>query len=224
MFWDNYSHWQDAELAWDQKAKTCEISHPLKILSTLPKMPGIAEPGIKRKGLFYLLRSVRKKIFWRHFFRSPIRYGWQLFRSYLKKKTINERAIFFSTASHRKKSFLITLQRIYSSAFRIAINRLNAPLTGSPINASTTQSIPSAASALSESALTPPLSRQSSSGSPPSTTSAKRFLTQSLKTQNATSASSSPPAKCLSKCSATGEIWSEPKGSASDSMGVSATR
>ncbi len=95
MFWDNYSHWQDAELAWDQKAKTCEISHPLKILSTLPKMPGIAEPGIKRKGLFYLLRSDRKKIFWRHFFRSPIRYGWQLFRSYLKKKNYQREGDFF---------------------------------------------------------------------------------------------------------------------------------
>lgn len=95
MFWDKYSTWQSAETAWDQKAKEHEKSHPLKILSSLPKMPGIAETGIKRKGLFYLLSHDQKKVFWRHFFRSPFRYSWRLFRSYLKKKSYKREGDFF---------------------------------------------------------------------------------------------------------------------------------
>lgn len=95
MFWDEHSTWQSAETAWDQKAKELQKSHPLKTLSSLPKMAGIAESGIKRKGLFYLLRHDRKKVFWRHFFRSPFRYAYRLFRSYLKKPCYKRDGDFF---------------------------------------------------------------------------------------------------------------------------------
>ena len=58
-------------------------------------MTGIAEKGIKRKGLFYLLRTDKKRIFWRHFFKSPFRYGLRLLWSYLHKKSYKRDGDFF---------------------------------------------------------------------------------------------------------------------------------
>jgi hypothetical protein len=96
MFWDQYPDWQTAETKWDEQAEKLRTSHPLKILQTLPKkMPGIAEAGIKRKGLFYLLLHDKKKVFWRHFFRSPVRYAFRLISSYLKGKSYLRDGDFF---------------------------------------------------------------------------------------------------------------------------------
>lgn len=95
MFWNKFSEWQTAEASWDQKIKELEASHPLKRLKTLPQMPGIAERGIKRKGLFYLLRHDKKKVFWRHFFRSPLRYTFRLIRSYLQSPCYQRDGDFF---------------------------------------------------------------------------------------------------------------------------------
>ncbi|MBX9744544.1 MAG: hypothetical protein K2X08_04975 [Chlamydiales bacterium] len=95
MFWNKFSEWHTAEVAWDQKIKELEASHPLKRLKTLPQMPGIAERGIKRKGLFYLLRHDKKKVFWRHFFRSPLRYTFRLIKSYLQSPCYKRDGDFF---------------------------------------------------------------------------------------------------------------------------------
>ncbi|MDP1608618.1 MAG: hypothetical protein Q8L98_04815 [Chlamydiales bacterium] len=95
MFWNKFSEWQTAEVSWDQKIKELEASHPLKRLKTLPQMPGIAERGIKRKGLFYLLRHDKKKVFWRHFFRSPLRYTFRLIKSYLQSPSYKRDGDFF---------------------------------------------------------------------------------------------------------------------------------
>ncbi|MBS0625068.1 MAG: hypothetical protein JSS32_03370 [Verrucomicrobia bacterium] len=95
MFWDKHSDWKTAETAWDRKAEELRASHPLKVLGKLPKMAGIAEPGIKRKGLVYLLSHDRKLFFWRHFFRSPIRYAYRLIRSYLRGKSYTRDGDFF---------------------------------------------------------------------------------------------------------------------------------
>lgn len=91
IFWDEHEDWKAAEAAWDQKAQELKASHPLKKISKLPNMPGIAEAGIKRKGLVYLLRHDKKKVFWRHFFKSPIRYTFRLFKSYLQKQSYRQR-------------------------------------------------------------------------------------------------------------------------------------
>jgi hypothetical protein len=58
-------------------------------------MAGIAESGIKRKGLVYLLSHDRKMVFWRYFFRSPIRYAYRLIRSYLRGKSYTRDGDFF---------------------------------------------------------------------------------------------------------------------------------
>ncbi len=94
MFWDQFSDGEKAEAAWDGKARELGASHPLKILRTLPQMPGIAEGAIKRKGLFYLLRHANG-LFWRYFFRQPLCYTLRLFRSYLRGKSYVRDGDFF---------------------------------------------------------------------------------------------------------------------------------
>ena len=76
------------ESSWDQRAKSLEKSHPLKTLKTLPKMEGITSgtaKHLKAKGLFYLIKHDKNKIFLRYFFKKPLKYTVSLIRSYLKK-------------------------------------------------------------------------------------------------------------------------------------------
>ncbi len=75
------------ESSWDEKAKAFEASNPLKTLKTLPKMDGITQDTakyLKAKGLFYLIKHDKNKIFLRYFFKKPLRYALSLIRSYLK--------------------------------------------------------------------------------------------------------------------------------------------
>ncbi len=95
MFWDEFSDWKAAEAAWDRQAEELKQSHPLKSLNKLPHMPGIAEKGIKRKGLFYLLKHDKKKVFWRHVLKSPLSYAFRLIRSYLKNPCYKRDGDFF---------------------------------------------------------------------------------------------------------------------------------
>lgn len=87
------------ESSWDEKAKELNKTHPLKTLKNLPKMEGITKDtskNLKAKGLFYLLGNDKNKIFLRHFFKHPIRYGKRLLQSYLKTSSFKrEEDLFF---------------------------------------------------------------------------------------------------------------------------------
>lgn len=109
-FWDHHNDWKSAETAWDKKAEELKASHPLKVLGTLPKMPGIAEPGIKRKGLFYLLKNDKNRAFFRYFFRSPFRYAYRLLRSYLKGKAHTRDGDFFLYGFSSTEAFAKALE------------------------------------------------------------------------------------------------------------------
>lgn len=95
MFWDHFKDWASAEAAWDEKAKQLEKSHPLKGLKSLPQIPPIAEKGIRRKALPYLLRHDARTVFRRYFFRRPILYAYRYIRSRLKNIPYEREGDFF---------------------------------------------------------------------------------------------------------------------------------
>lgn len=79
----------DAENAWDAKAKELQRSHPLKILRHLPSVPGITEETAKHlkwKSLKYLIRHDKKKVLSRNLLKHPLKYTFGFLRSFLKKK------------------------------------------------------------------------------------------------------------------------------------------
>ena len=52
---DPTSSWEQAEKKWEENAAQAAAAHPIKKLSVLPQMPGIAEKHLKIKSLIYLI-------------------------------------------------------------------------------------------------------------------------------------------------------------------------
>lgn len=95
---DSYHSFEDADNAWDEKAQKAKNSHPLKVLKTLPKMPGITKTTAKHlkwKSLKYLLKEDKNRIFFRYFFKSPLKNSYRLIKSYLQKNSYQRLEDFF---------------------------------------------------------------------------------------------------------------------------------
>lgn len=100
--------WEDSLKSWDERAEKLKQSAPIKTLSCLPQMPGITQGAarfLKGKSLWYLLRYDKDKVFLRHFFKRPIRYGLALIRSYLKKKSYCRDGDFFFYGIRSEEEF-----------------------------------------------------------------------------------------------------------------------
>jgi len=96
--WNQGTSWQEAEKAWDDSSLAAQKSHPLKILSTLPQMPGMTKEtakGLQYKSIKYLLFQDPKHIFLRYFFKKPFQYAYQFIRSALKRKSYDRDGDFF---------------------------------------------------------------------------------------------------------------------------------
>ena len=96
--WQPGRSWEEAEKEWEEKSACFSRTHPLKTLSTLPKMPGITEEtasGLKWKSIKYLLTHDPKRIFPRYFFKHPIKYALRFLASALKKKSYQRSGDFF---------------------------------------------------------------------------------------------------------------------------------
>ncbi|MCB1135463.1 MAG: hypothetical protein KDK78_04255 [Chlamydiia bacterium] len=82
--WNAYAEWADAEESWDKGAKQAHAIQPIKGLSRLPNMPGIA-PETKRflklKSLWYILANDADWVIVKGVLRHPLRYLWNLSRS-----------------------------------------------------------------------------------------------------------------------------------------------
>src|SRR3989339_1180986 len=95
------------ESSWNERAEALKKSHPLKTLKTLPKMEGITPDtaqNLKAKGLFYLIKHDKNKIFLRHFFKHPLRYAGALIQSYLKPSSFERKddLFFYGLPSEEK--------------------------------------------------------------------------------------------------------------------------
>ena len=77
------------ETAWDQKSQKLRKTHPLKTIKHSPNIPDITPESkklLRIKALHYLLKHDRKRLFLRYFLKKPLKNGWGLIRSYLKKR------------------------------------------------------------------------------------------------------------------------------------------
>lgn len=93
-FWDSYKDWETAEKAWNQAKTTAEKKSPLKLLKTLPEMPGMTSEtakNLKWKSLKWILKKdqgfkILKKAL-KHPFRHLSAYLKSVFsnQSFLKK-------------------------------------------------------------------------------------------------------------------------------------------
>ena len=119
--WNNQSSWEEAEEKWDQGQKKKKKTHPLKTLSSLPQIPGITKDtacNLTWKSTKYLLTRDQKKIFWRYFFRAPIKHSYRFISSLFTKSYSRDQDLFFygvkdlgsfekRLASHKNHLFVI---------------------------------------------------------------------------------------------------------------------
>ncbi len=105
--WDSYPQWEDAESAWDKRSQTASQSHPLKQLSSLPRMPGITEETaqhLKWKSLRYIIQHDRRGVLPKYFFKHPLRYAWAFLKSVVRKQSFErEGDLFFYGCRHLRE-------------------------------------------------------------------------------------------------------------------------
>jgi hypothetical protein len=93
--WNASVSWEQAEKEWEEGASQAAASHPIKKLSVLPQMPGIAEKHLKIKSLFYLITHDSLRIFRRYVFKHPLKYAARWIASAVKKKSYRRDGDFF---------------------------------------------------------------------------------------------------------------------------------
>jgi len=96
--WNEHASWEQAEHAWDEKAKACATEHPIKGLKTLPDMPGITPEtakNLKWKSFKWMLTQDHLGEVRRGFFHHPWKYGWAYLKSLFKKKSFRRDGDFF---------------------------------------------------------------------------------------------------------------------------------
>lgn len=88
--WKSGKAWHTAEQEWESGSERFGKSHPLKTLTSLPRMPGMTEEtakGLKWKSMKYLLSHDKNRAFPRFFFKHPLKYGLRWIKSALKKQS-----------------------------------------------------------------------------------------------------------------------------------------
>lgn len=106
--WDQHDTWEDAEAAWDTRAKLAQQKSPLKTLRTLPDMPGVTPEtakGLKWKSLKYMVAHDEGGKIRGHFLKHPIKYTLRFLRSFLKKKSYSRDGDFFFYGLNSEKAF-----------------------------------------------------------------------------------------------------------------------
>lgn len=83
-FWDKYSTWKEAESAWEKKKERFSKEYPLKSLSALPSMVGIApdtKKHLKWKGFQWMVQKDKCFSVSRYIMRHPFRHLYRYLRS-----------------------------------------------------------------------------------------------------------------------------------------------
>jgi hypothetical protein len=98
-YWAKFSDWESAEKKWDEGAERAQKEHPLKVLKTLPQMPGIAEDTakyLKWKSLKWMVKKDENWTIARHVLKHPIMHFFRYIRSlFLKKPYLRDKDFYF---------------------------------------------------------------------------------------------------------------------------------
>ena len=98
MSWNQYQNWDEAEKAWNEAAQKASKTHPLKVLKTLPSMPGIADDtarGLKWKSLKWMIAKDHNWVVTKQILKKPLKHFGRYLRSLFKKKSYVRDGDFF---------------------------------------------------------------------------------------------------------------------------------
>lgn len=96
--WEDSSSWEEAEATWDRGSTTAAKEHPLKMLKTLPQMPGITcdtQKNLRWKAFKYMLQHDKDRKVLKGYLKHPFRYGWRYLKSLVRKESYRRDDDFF---------------------------------------------------------------------------------------------------------------------------------
>ena len=128
--WNSHSSWEESEKEWDGKAKELNSSHPLKVLRTLPTMPGIAPEtakNLKWKSIAYIFKHDKNGVISKYILKKPIKYGIAFIKSLLRKEPYIRKGDFFFYGISSVEEFKTLLQKP-DSLFIIGFSYCHKPL------------------------------------------------------------------------------------------------
>lgn len=102
------SNWEEAERAWDSRAKEAQGQHPIKTLKQLPEMPGITKETarhLKWKSLKWMISQDHEGLIRKGFLKHPLKYGWAFLKSVFKKKPYSREGDFFYYGVKNEEEF-----------------------------------------------------------------------------------------------------------------------
>lgn len=97
-FWNKFSSWEAAEVAWDTQAEGAAKSKPNKKLNVLPEMPGITEDTAKHlkwKSFKWILTEDHTGEVRKGFLSHPFKYGYRYLKSLFKSRSYEREGDFF---------------------------------------------------------------------------------------------------------------------------------
>lgn len=106
--WEHYSNWEEAETAWDKRARAAALVKPIKTLKVLPDMPGITSEtakNLKWKSLKWMVTQDHKGSIRKGFFKHPFKYGFAYLTSLFKKKAYRREGDLFFYGIDSVKEF-----------------------------------------------------------------------------------------------------------------------
>lgn len=96
--WKEDRSWDEAEADWNNGAKAAAQAKPIKSLKSMPSMPGMTEDtakNLKWKSLKWMIKYDNERLIFKGFMKHPLKYGWALLKSALKKKPYKRDGDFF---------------------------------------------------------------------------------------------------------------------------------
>jgi hypothetical protein len=96
--WDSYASWQEAEQVWNAGAEKAQEKNPLRVLKTLPSMPGIAPndaKNLKWKSLKWMIQKDEGRHILKHVLKKPFTHIFRYLRSIVRGKPYRRDGDFF---------------------------------------------------------------------------------------------------------------------------------
>ncbi len=113
-FFDQYTSWSEAELAWDQGHEKASVESPIKRLDRLPQMVGITPETKKNllwKSLKWIWQEDHDYAIRKGFLRHPLRNGFRFLKSIFSKQSFQQSGDLFFYGIKSINDFKKALQR-----------------------------------------------------------------------------------------------------------------